>query len=138
MRSIDVNLLVRPRLLREIIRHALERTGEINVVHEFCQPGSLLEMSSDDAIVVHWVEAGEREQVPPIWKALFEAQPDRTIVVLELDPDRISIVSAGGSCVTQPLRGAADLVAALRDVAGRPRAAAITTAEPGWQSLEFS
>lgn len=117
MRSIAVILAIRPRLLREIVRHVLERTGQITVEHELSHAGSLLEMAdADSPVVVQWLDSGDHDRANAVWTALFEARPGLTVLSLEPGPEQIRVLRAGNCVSIQPLNCAQDLVRTLQEM----------------------
>ena len=95
MRKIKVVLAIRPRMLSEVVRHAVERQPDMEVVSELIDPiGLLLALRATEAEVVI-TTTGDSDREPGIGSSLRAAYPRLKIVALSAMGDTAFLYESG-------------------------------------------
>lgn len=107
---------MRPRLLRDSLRHFLERENGLRVIGELSFPHGLFEAidESSPEIVVQAFEGHEREHAQALCRQLLACFPEISVISVDLARELVSLSSAARACVTRPFLGIRGLIAAIR------------------------
>jgi DNA-binding NarL/FixJ family response regulator len=95
MPKIKVLLAIRPRMLSEVVRHAVERQPDMAVVGELSDPSGLLPALRATEAEVIITTPGDWDEEPGLSSALLVAYPRLNIIALSATGDRAFVYEAG-------------------------------------------
>lgn len=109
-------LIIRPRLLRDAMRHHLERETGVRVVRELSLPDGIFEAidESNTGMVVQAFGNHERQQAQALCRHLLACFPEILVISVDLARELVSLSSAARACATRRFTGIADVIAAVR------------------------
>ena len=109
-------LIVRPRLLRDSLRHHLERDAGLRVVRELALPHDALEAvgESNTGMVIQAFGGQERQQAKALCRQLLACFPGISVISVDLVREQVYLSSAARACVTRRFTGIGDVIAAVR------------------------
>jgi len=95
MRKIKVLLVIRPRMLSEVVRHTVERQPDMEVVSELIDAIELLLALRATAAEVVIITPGDSDREPGLGSSLLAAYPQLKIVALSATDDTAFLYESG-------------------------------------------
>ena len=109
-------LIVRPRLLRDSLRHILERDTGIRVVREMSAPDQLLEALNEtgSGLVVQAFGPDDRRRAQALSRQLLAVYPQAVVVSLDLARELVSLSTAARAEATRRIASIRDVISTVR------------------------